>query len=153
MNEQIHISLTIINDRGETISPLVRQDVPLDGQFTNLVNTLTKLNAIKDARSLIFNIHPVDDNGKPVSSDHSASFWMVSFVTRHPLGTQVTQDLLPFKSRTLAEDFTRRLLDGFQEGRKIQISTDPQFMQQEVRPSAEIHQLIRPASPGFSPGS
>ena len=154
MNEQINVALTILNDRGEEISQLVRQEVPLDGQFTNLLNTLNRLTAIKNALAVTFNIHPVQSNGQPAESGRDASLWMVSFVTRRSGGALVTQELLPFKTRELAEDFTRRLVDAFREGRKIQVSMDPQFLQREQaqRPSAEIHQLIRPASTGFSPG-
>ena len=160
MNEQISVSLTITNDRGEEISPLVRQDVPLDGKFTNLLNTMNRLNAIKNAQAVTFNIHPVRANGSPADGspapgkDQDAPFWMVSFVTRHNSGSLIAQELLPFRSKAMAEDFTRRLVDAFQEGRKISISTDPSFMQQQraQRPSAEVHQLVRPASTGFSPG-
>ena len=157
MNEQLSVSLTIMNDRGEEISPLVKQDVPLDGQFTNLLNTLNRLNAIKNAQAVTFNIHPVNANREPVESGlalgkgQDATFWMVSFVTRHSTGALVAQELLPFKSKALAEDFTRRMVDAFQDGRKIQVSMDPPYIPQ--RPSAEVLQLVRPAPTGFSPGA
>jgi hypothetical protein len=151
MNEQLSVSLTITNNRGEEISPLVKQDVPLDGQFANLLNTLNRLNAIKNAQAVTFNIHPVNANREPAESGQDAPFWMVSFVTRHSIGALVAQELLPFKSKALAEDFTRRLVDAFQDGRKIQVSTDPPFIPQ--RPSAEVLQLVRPAPTGFSPGA
>ena len=153
MNEQLGVALTIMNDRGEEI-PLVKQDVPLDGLFTNLLTTLNHLNTIKNAQVATFNIHPVDRQGRPAESGQDACFWMVSFVTRRSGGAVVTQDLLPFKSHALAEDFTRRLVDAFREGRKISVSMDPRFLQREQaqRSSAEIHQIIRPASTGFSPG-
>ena len=154
MNEQMNVALTVMNDQGEEI-PLLRQDVPLDGQFTNLLNTLNRLNAVKNAQAVTFNIHPVQSNGQPSESGQDGAFWMVSFVTRRAGGALVTQDLLPFKSRALAEDVTRRLVDAFRGGRKISVSMDPQFIQKEQaqRSSAEIHQIIRPASTGFSPGA
>lgn len=166
MNEQISVSLTIMNNRGEEISPLVKQDVLLDGQFTSLLNTLNRLNAIKNAQAVTFNIHPIHANKEPAESGLAAGrdasgrdapgtgqdaiFWMVSFVTRHSGGALTTQELLPFKSKALAEDFTRRMVDAFQDGRKIQVSTDPPFIPQ--RPSAEVLQMVRPAPTGFSPG-
>ena len=164
MNEQLNVALTITNDRGEEISPLVRQEVALDGKFTNLLNTLNRLNAIKNAQAVAFNIHPVHADGSPADSNSPADssfagpaggmeapFWMVSFITRRSGGMQVAQELLPFRTKALAEDFTRRLVDAFQDGRKISVSMDPPIPPQ--RPSAEIHQLVRPAPTGFSPGA
>ncbi|MDA8152919.1 MAG: hypothetical protein M0003_09440 [Acidithiobacillus sp.] len=158
MNEQLNVALTITNDRGEEISPLVRQEVALDGKFTNLLNTLNRLNAIKNAQAVAFNIHPVHADGSPADSSFAgpaggmeAPFWMVSFITRRSGGMQVAQELLPFRTKALAEDFTRRLVDAFQDGRKISVSMDPPIPPQ--RPSAEIHQLVRPAPTGFSPGA
>ncbi|MBU2764684.1 hypothetical protein HAP94_00380 [Acidithiobacillus ferrivorans] len=152
MNEQLSVSLTITNDQGEIISPLVYQDVLLDGQFTSLLNTLNRLNAIKNAQDVVFNICPVDENRKPVKSGQDAHYWMVSFVIRRSGGTLTTQELLPFKTEALARNFTDRLVIGFKDERelKIKVSTDPPFIPQ--RPSAEVLQMVRPAPTGFSPG-
>ena len=166
MNEQLNVALTITNDRGEEISPLVRLEVALDGQFTNLLNTLNRLNAIKNAQTIAFNIHPVHADGSPADSGAEygngpaggslgggmdAPLWMVSFITRRSGGVQVSQALLPFKAKAMAEDFAQRLEDAFQDGRKISISRDSPIPPQ--RPSAEIHQIVRPAPTGFSPGA
>lgn len=154
MKEEVSISMTVLNDLGKEF-PLVTMNVPLDGRFTNLLNVINRLNAIKNANVVNFNIHPVLADGSPadinITQDgHQDVSWMVSFTPR----AHAKQELLVFDSKDQAETFTRDLIDAFSKNRKFYLSTGYQT-EPEPQKSAEIHQLIRkaPSAPsGFSPG-